>query len=187
MTKNNYDVYIFDLFDVIISWLESFIKDNYYYKFLLDFDHEELWKWNISYMDFLKTINTIYDFNVEKLILKIFSSSTPNYEFINLLVKLKKEKKRVILVSDTYKEINNYLFNKYEFLKLFDDVYLSYFFWKTKKSWELFDEIIKNWINPRKSIFIDDSNRNILNAKNKGFNTHKYENFILLKNFLYEN
>lgn len=187
MSINKYEVYIFDLFDVIVPWLESFIKDNYYYKFLLDFNHEELWKWNISYIDFLKSINSIYDFNIEELILNIFSKSIPNYELIKLLKSLKNDKKRVVLISDTYNEINNYLLTNYDFLELFDDIYFSNFFWKTKKSWELFDEMIKDWIEPKKSIFIDDSNRNILNAKNKRFNTYKYENFILLKDFLYEN
>ena len=187
MSINKYDIYIFDLFDVIVPWLETFVKYNYYYNFLLNFNHEELRKWNISYINFLEEINNIHDFNIEELILNIFSKSIPDNELIKILKILKENNKRIILISDTYKEINNHLLNNYNFFELFDDIYLSCSHWKTKKSWKLFDELIKDWINPKKSIYIDDSNKNILYLKDKWFNTHQYKDINLLKDFLFKN
>ncbi|OFY86569.1 MAG: hypothetical protein A3F72_08815 [Bacteroidetes bacterium RIFCSPLOWO2_12_FULL_35_15] len=100
-------------------------------------------------------------------------------ERLDLLKKLK-TKHRTFLLSNTneihFNAISNYLQNKFEIHDLsvfFEKTYLSYKVGMRKPDREIFDLVVSdNNLDPKKTLFIDDSEENIEAAQNLGIQVY---------------
>ncbi|MHA1146646.1 MAG: HAD-IA family hydrolase [Promethearchaeota archaeon] len=103
-----------------------------------------------------------------------FGSYVPQYKMRELAIELRK-KYRVILFSGNVLERIQYLDQKYDFLRLFDDAVFSYDYALNKDSDEFYDELLKHLdCNPNESLLIDDLTENIKQAQKFGINYIHY-------------
>jgi len=112
--------------------------------------------------------------DVSKLRELWFSSYTYIEGMKEIILKLR-EKYKIVVCSGNIKERVDYLDDKYDFKKNFDEFFLSYEVGFHK--WEPeFYKILAQRYNPKESIYIDDGHSLIDIAKNQGFNTILFKN-----------
>lgn len=113
---------------------------------------------NLEEEDFLKSIFDTLDFN-------------------NELVNFLKEKFKIVILSDNYRENINYISKRYNFSDWAYKEFYSFDFGKIKSDKSLFLDVLEKLDEkPENCIFIDDYEINIKNAKELGINGILFEN-----------
>lgn len=107
-----------------------------------------------------------------------------NKEMFELILRLKKEKIKVVLFSDVSKETAD-LLRKYGFYDIFDETILSYEIGFKKPDPEAYDILLsKIGAKPSDCIFIDDKKKNIKAAEEKGIIGIVFKSYDDLQNKL---
>lgn len=121
-----------------------------------------------------------WDFVIEKLkismskemLKKMVRENFDDKQYVEthkIIADLKSKKIPLFLLSDHAKEWADYLFSKYEFLKLFDKTYFSYDLGVTKLSVESFKKVLFDLDTDGTNVlFIDDSEGNTIMAEKAG-------------------
>ncbi|MFX0000434.1 MAG: HAD-IA family hydrolase [Candidatus Hermodarchaeota archaeon] len=98
-----------------------------------------------------------------------FGSYCIHYGIEDLIKSLKK-KYRLLIFSGNVRERVEYLDNKCDFLKYFDDAVFSFDYKKNKDDIEFYEELIKHIkCKPSETILIDDEKKNVKMARSLGF------------------
>lgn len=130
--------------------------------------------------------NVIKKFNIEGQnkfhIRNIWFGSYIPYHKMEDVVKQLKKNYRLVIFSGNVRERVEFLDNRYDFLKYFDDVVFSFDYQKDKNDIEFYEELI-NHINcePSQAILVDDEKKNIRRAQSVGLNGILYyytEHFV---------
>jgi HAD superfamily hydrolase (TIGR01509 family) len=130
--------------------------------------------------------NVIKKFNIEEQnkfhIRNIWFGSYIPYHKMEDVVKQLKKNYRLVIFSGNVRERVEFLDNRYDFLKYFDDVVFSFDYQKDKNDIEFYEELI-NHINcePSQAILVDDEKKNIRRAQSVGLNGILYyytEHFV---------
>lgn len=110
-----------------------------------------------------------------------FGSYVPNYGMIDIVKKLSK-KYRLVIFSGNVRERIEYLDDRYDFLKYFDEAIFSYNYELNKRDLEMYGVLEEHLdCNPCEAILIDDSKKNLIKAESIGMNGILYaysEQFI---------
>ena len=100
-----------------------------------------------------------------------FNSYCPHNGMRKIVEELS-EKYRIIIFSGNVKERIQFLDEKYDFLKYFDDFVFSYDYQKNKHEKEFYEILLKYLdCTPSEAILIDDEKKSIKFAKSFGINT----------------
>lgn len=103
-----------------------------------------------------------------------FSSYVPNYKMEEIIKELSCNYK-LIIFSGNIEERIQYLDEKYDFLKYFDDFLFSFEFKMNKKEMNFYKELIKHIdCNPSNALLIDDNKRVLEHGVLLGFNGIQY-------------
>lgn len=99
-----------------------------------------------------------------------FNSYIPHFGMLDLLKNLKNNY-RLVAFSGNVKTRIDFLNNRYDFLKYFDDSVFSYIYHHNKNEIEFYYELL-NHLNcePNQSLLIDDSSKTVKIAKSIGLN-----------------
>ena len=105
---------------------------------------------------------------------EIFSRFKLRGWMIDLVKKLKANELKVGILSDQTDMLDK-LDKKYDFFRLFDYIFNSYYMGKGKRDPSLFDDIVNVLkMEPDRVLFIDDNSKNVNTAKQKGWKGIKY-------------
>ncbi|HLD04642.1 MAG TPA: HAD-IA family hydrolase [Candidatus Nanoarchaeia archaeon] len=105
---------------------------------------------------------------------------------IDLIRRVKSKGIKAIICSNNFKERIEMLDERFDFLKDFDDIILSYEYEMLKPS--LLKKVPeKTSLKPEEIVVIDDSNKNIEGAKQLGFQTILCEDLDKVEEYLYRN
>jgi putative hydrolase of the HAD superfamily len=105
---------------------------------------------------------------------EIFSRFILRDWMIDLVKKLKANELKVGILSDQTDMLDR-LDKKYNFFRLFDYIFNSYYMGKGKRDSSLFDDIVKVLrTDPNRVLFIDDNSKNVNRAKQKGWKGIQY-------------
>lgn len=103
---------------------------------------------------------------------RVPSCLTPITETIDLMYELKNEGHRIFILSNMQIESILYLEAKHSFWEIVDGRVISCRIKKIKPEIEIFDHLLKTFqINPSESIFIDDTDVNVIAAESMGIHT----------------
>jgi len=103
-----------------------------------------------------------------------FSSYVPNYKMDAIIQQLSK-KYRLIAFTGNIRERVEYLEERYNFLKYFDETLFSYDYQMNKGQIEFYEEMIKHLdCEPNEALMIDDEPKNNERAESLGLNTITY-------------
>ncbi len=158
------------------TFFDIYLKHNYLLN-TTDIDKKDFWRillkeWNRE--------------NKEKEFFEFIDSSMPdkkyNYELLDFIKELKNHGYKIALLSNNYSNLKNTL--KKEGISIFFEVMLmSEDVGFIKPSVEIFQILCnKLEINPKELIFIDDFEKNFINAEKVGFTPVLFENNQDLKN-----
>ncbi|MFX0069638.1 MAG: HAD-IA family hydrolase [Candidatus Hermodarchaeota archaeon] len=113
----------------------------------------------------------IHEGNVHHIKYLWFGSYVPHYKMDLVIKRLKEMNLRLVIFSGNIKERIDFLDNRYQFLRFFDDYIFSYDYQKNKNDIEFY-KILLEKINcePTEAIFIDDEKKNIKIAESLGIN-----------------
>jgi len=183
MTNRKYSAIVFDLGQVLIPFdYQNFInslnqleaglgerfiklyKENYHI-------HRDFEKGKISEEDFISTMLrwTENKISAEEFCRDWSDIFSLNEDVIDLLPKLK-EKYKLYLLSNTNSIHKRYGYQHYEFLKIFDKLFLSHEVGFVKPEKEIYQEIMKySGIPAEELIFIDDIKEYVEAAKELGW------------------
>jgi len=187
---------IFDLGNVLIKWEPRIIYKNYFESQTeLDyfFDHVCTLEWNeeqdagrtvleatelkvSEFPSFEEPIRMYYDRWKEMITGSI--EGTPD-----ILKKLHlSQKYRLLALTNWSAELFPYALETFEFLSYFEGILVSGEEKMKKPNAEIYERFAEKFNNePTKSVFIDDSARNIIGAKGAGWNTIHFQNAEGLK------
>jgi putative hydrolase of the HAD superfamily len=105
---------------------------------------------------------------------EIFSRFILRGWMIDLVKKLKATELKVGILSDQTDMLDK-LDKKYDFFRLFDYIFNSYYMGKGKRDPSLFNDIVKVLkTEPNRVLFIDDDSKNVARAKQKGWKVIQY-------------
>lgn len=105
----------------------------------------------------------------DKECIKMFDSP---YPYTEEMIKRAAKVCNIFLLSDHCEAWAEYIRNKHSFFDYFHGVVWSYEIGATKKSSDPFEKIIMKYrLNPASTLFVDDNEININNAKSHGFKT----------------
>ena len=156
---------IIDIYDIKQeNLIREFFKDSYK-------KEGHLLRLGLITMDeFEKRLISTFNINVNKIdhIRNIwFGSYVPHYNMRKLILDLKRY--RLIIFSGNIKERIEFLNQRYDFLKLFDDSLFSYEYQKNKDNIEFYHILLKHLqCEPSEAILIDDEKKNIRIAESIG-------------------
>lgn len=197
MTNRKYSAIIFDLGQVLIPFdYQNFInslnqleaglgerfinlyKENYHI-------HRDFEKGKISEEDF---ISTMLNWTENKISAEEFCRDWSNIFSLNEdvigLLPILKEKYKLYLLSNTNSIHKRYGYQHYQFLNLFDKLFLSHEVGFVKPEKEIYQEIVKySSIPAEELIFIDDIKEYVEAAKELGWDGIQ---FVGYQNLLYE-
>lgn len=128
--------------------------------------------------------------NEIKLVMKNWMDMlTPKLENIKFLELLKVEGYKLFVLSNFHEKAFNFISQKYDFLKLFDGMTISFKVKMVKPESQIYKSLIREYgLNPFLSLFIDDSEENIKTAERENLRTflftsdEEFQRFI--QNFL---
>lgn len=170
---------LFDLSDVLIKGLEGTeyklaqalnkpVKT--VFKGLFDFNYRPFWLGDISESEVLRQLIEKNNWPISEESLKTFIyDNFKEVKGTRKLIKSLKNKYQLILLSVNPPEWVRYLENNYSYRSLFDYVYYSYEIKFTKREPEAFQYVLKKHnLDPKETLLIDDSTRNINIAQTLG-------------------
>ncbi len=103
-----------------------------------------------------------------------FGSYVPNYKMEELIIELGK-KYRLVVFSGNVRERIEFLENRYNFGKLFDDFVYSFDYQKNKNDIEFYRELLNHIeCDPSEAILIDDERKSVKYGQSVGLNTIVY-------------
>lgn len=208
---NNFDTLIFDLGGVILN-LDYNLTVIEFEKYIQNLDRNVFFGkkdqlpffssyeiGEITTEEFIKQFNDYYNKEFSYLDFKMsWNAMILNLpkERIDLISNLRKKGKKVLLLSNinhlheiAVEERFSDISNSVGFLSLFDKGYYSHHIGLRKPTAEIFDYVVKDQnLNPKKTLFIDDSLHHVVGAKNVGINAIHLVNGQPLETqtFLYE-
>ncbi|MCW8824781.1 MAG: HAD family phosphatase [Ignavibacteriaceae bacterium] len=200
MKNRKYSAIVFDLGNVLIPFdfkkalikldqVENGLGDRFNNFFKANYNlHREFEKGKISDQDFIKRMLTIVDHKIDestfcKYYADIFSL---NEDVISLLPVLKKNYK-LFLLSNTDSIHKKYGWEKYEFLKNFDRLILSFEVGWVKPEEKIYRAVEEaSGFSSQEHLFIDDIQEYVDGAKNIGWDAVQFVNYQKLLNDLKE-
>jgi FMN phosphatase YigB (HAD superfamily) len=200
MKNRKYSAIVFDLGNVLIPFdfkkalikldqVENGLGDRFNNYFKANYHlHREFEKGKISEKDFIIRMLEIVDNKIDestfcKYYADIFSL---NEDVISLLPVLKKNYK-LFLLSNTDSIHKKYGWEKYEFLKYFDKLILSFEVGSVKPEEKIYRAVEEaSGFSSQKHIFIDDIQEYVDGAKNIGWDAVQFVNYQKLLNDLKE-
>ena len=200
MKNRKYSAIVFDLGNVLIPFdfkkalikldqVENGLGDRFNNYFKANYHlHREFEKGKISEKDFIIRMLEIVDNKIDestfcKYYADIFSL---NEDVISLLPVLKKNYK-LFLLSNTDSIHKKYGWEKYEFLKYFDKLILSFEVGSVKPEEKIYRAVEEaSGFSSQKHIFIDDIQEYVDGAKNIGWDAVQFINYQKLLNDLKE-
>ncbi|MCW8818437.1 MAG: HAD family phosphatase [Ignavibacteriaceae bacterium] len=200
MKNRKYSAIVFDLGNVLIPFdfkkalikldqVENGLGDRFNNFFKANYNlHREFEKGKISDQDFIKRMLTIVDHKIDestfcKYYADIFSL---NEDVISLLPVLKKNYK-LFLLSNTDSIHKKYGWEKYEFLKNFDRLILSFEVGSVKPEEKIYRTVEKaSGFSSQEHLFIDDIQEYVDGSKNIGWDAVQFVNYQKLLNDLKE-
>ncbi|ONN27186.1 haloacid dehalogenase [Thermosipho affectus] len=184
---------IFDLGRVLINWEPKKYMEKVFdvqtTKFLLEnvFNTED---WNLMDKGIIdenalweKKLKMFPKYKNEILHMKnkVFELLTPITENVEILYKLK-ENYRLYILSNFSQNAFKYIYEKYDFFKLFDGLVISSHVKSIKPEEKIYQILIKTYnLNPSKCLYIDDKLENINTGKRLGFKVIHLKEPKLLK------
>lgn len=103
-----------------------------------------------------------------------FGSYCPNYR-MKKIVKILGKNHRLVIFSGNVRERIEYLDERYDFLKDFDDYVFSYDYQMNKRDMNFYEELLEHIeCDPSQALLIDDSATNLNRAQSLGFKTIQY-------------
>ncbi|MFZ2323080.1 MAG: HAD family phosphatase [Ignavibacteriaceae bacterium] len=193
--NRKYSAVVFDLGQVLLSFdykyfvdkvnqLKDGLGDEFVKKYNKNYDvHREFEKGKVSEKDFISQMLKYLEHKIdEETFCKYWSDIfTPNEKVIALLPELKKNYK-LFLLSNTNSIHKKYGYEHYDFLKLFDKLFLSHEVGFVKPEEEIYRAVEKvSGLPSSEHIFIDDIPEYINAAKNIGWDGIQfigYENIV---------
>ncbi|MEK6808620.1 MAG: HAD-IA family hydrolase [Nanoarchaeota archaeon] len=129
--------------------------------------------------------------NIEDIKKIFFGSYYPQKQSLELIKKLRDINVKVAYLSDSPKDRVEYLNNKYNFISLFDFGIFSYEAHSRKPDINIYKKFTERFkLDPKKVIYIDDREKNLIPAKQLGMKTILYKSITQLqeelKNLGYE-
>ncbi|MCW8809388.1 MAG: HAD family phosphatase, partial [Ignavibacteriaceae bacterium] len=191
MKNRKYSAIVFDLGNVLIPFdfkkalikldqVENGLGDRFNNFFKTNYNlHREFEKGKISDQDFIKRMLTIVDHKIDestfcKYYADIFSL---NEDVISLLPVLKKNYK-LFLLSNTDSIHKKYGWEKYEFLKNFDRLILSFEVGSVKPEEKIYRTVEKaSGFSSQEHLFIDDIQEYVDGSKNIGWDAVQFVNY----------
>jgi HAD superfamily hydrolase (TIGR01509 family) len=183
---------VFDIAGVIspgalMGWVKAHNNDS---NNMLTRFREQSYKWDLGKIDeeeFKRIISEITGVPEEEIWGQIYETSTPNFELVNLIKRLK-NKYKIVLFSDNYAPYLLRQIDHQGVRELFDDILISSDYGVTKSD-ERFFKIMLKEINhkPDEIIFVDDTLKNIQVAEQLGIESHLFENTEEFRKYLSAN
>lgn len=197
-TNAEYRTIIFDIGGVILAdeflpLIEQEFKDEkeipYY---LLEACNVPLWQeWNkglVTQQELIDHLSTLYDREYIIRLLSLFLSPHRPLieETVTLIQQLKAAGYRLYILSNMGKETHDMLMQQHpEFFSQFDGMCFSFQEKMVKPDAEIYDHILKTYnLDPSECLFIDDREKNIIVAQEKGINGIVYKKNMLAQELL---
>lgn len=139
---------------------------------------------NDELIDYLKNENPNYKNEIEQILStnNLKYMLPPKEDMIEYYKKLKQKGYQIYLCSNITQDTYNYIKDNFEIIQLADGGVYSCFEHTSKPNIEIYQKLIKKYqINAEESVFIDDTNKNIINANELGFQTIWFKDIEQLK------
>lgn len=200
MSERNFSAIVFDLGNVLIPFdyskainklnqVETGLGNRFYDFFKSNYNlHRDFERGKISEKEFIKKMLSIVNHKIDattlcKYYADIFSL---NEDVISLLPLLNKNYK-LFLLSNTDSIHKKYGWEKYEFLKYFDDLILSFEVGAVKPEEKIYRSVEEaSGFSSSEHFFIDDIQEYVDGAKNVGWDAVQFVNYQKLVNDLKE-
>jgi len=200
MSLRKYSAIVFDLGNVLIPFdytiainklnkIENRLGDRFFNHYKKNYSvHREFEKGRIPESGFVNKMLEVVNYKIDadafcKLYADIFSL---NQDVISLLPNLKKNYK-LFLLSNTDSIHKKYGWEKYEFLKYFDELILSFEVGAVKPEENIYREVEKvSGFASNEHFFIDDIQDYVDGAKNIGWDAVRFDGYNKLVNDLKE-
>ncbi len=116
-----------------------------------------------------------------------FKIMVPKPESVNLVYKLKEMGYNLYILSNFSETGFMYVYNRYDFFKVFDGKVVSYQCFKVKPEPEIYEHLINKFgFDPKESVFIDDIPANLKAAEAFGIKTVLFTEFNEVKEKLFK-
>ena len=200
MSERKFSAIVFDLGNVLIPFdyskainklneVENGLGNRFYDFFKSNYNlHREFEIGKISEKEFINKILSIVDHKIdEKTLCKYYADIfSLNEDLISLLPTMKKNYK-LFLLSNTDSIHKKYGWEKYDFLKYFDKLILSFEVGAVKPDEKIFREVEKaSELPSSEHFFIDDIQEYVEGAKNVGWDAVQFIDYQKLMNDLRE-
>ena len=200
MSERKFSAIVFDLGNVLIPFdyskainklneVENGLGNRFYDFFKSNYNlHREFEIGKISEKEFINKILSIVDHKIdEKTFCKYYADIfSLNEDLISLLPTMKKNYK-LFLLSNTDSIHKKYGWEKYDFLKYFDKLILSFEVGAVKPDEKIFREVEKaSELPSSEHFFIDDIQEYVEGAKNVGWDAVQFIDYQKLMNDLRE-
>lgn len=139
---------------------------------------------NDELIKYLKRENSKYENEIEQILSKdnLKYMLPPKQEMIEYYKSLKQRGYKIYLCSNITECTYNYIKDNFEIIPIADGGVFSCFENISKPNIEIYQKLIKKYqINVNESIFIDDTNKNIISANEIGFKTVLFNNIEQIK------
>jgi putative hydrolase of the HAD superfamily len=121
--------------------------------------------------------NTAHEHHIKDIMEDWHNILTPIEGTVNLLKRLKQNGHKIILLSNFHLEAFNFVYEKYSFFKLADELVISSKINLLKPHREIYEHMLnKLSLKPEECIFIDDTLANIKGAAKLGINIVLFKN-----------
>lgn len=177
---------VFDIGNVLLIWEPNYLIEKVFghpYPEINDIIHSNIWKGldkgTISKEEAVLMVPERIQKDFEKFLNNFYTHMTPIFEVVSLIEKFHKKGFKLYILSnfhkDAFEEIKNF-----EFFKFFDGKIISSHVNSIKPSKEIYESLFNTYnLDPKKSLFIDDKEENILQGEKMGMNGiictgHKY-------------
>ena len=156
--------------------------------------HNQKWKdclngfiTNSELIEYLVKENLKYKTQIEQILSKdnLKYMLPPKQEMIEYCKTLKQKKYKIYLCSNITKDTYNYIKDNFEIIQIADGGVFSCFENVSKPNADIYHKLIEKYnLNKQESIFIDDTERNIISSNNIGLKGILFNNIEDIKEIL---
>ena len=200
MSERKFSAIVFDLGNVLIPFdyskainklneVENGLGNRFYDFFKSNYNlHREFEIGKISEKEFINKILSIVDHKIdEKTLCKYYADIFSLNEDVISLLPIMKKNYKLFLLSNTDSIHKKYGWEKYDFLKYFDKLILSFEVGAVKPDEKIFREVEKaSELPSSEHFFIDDIQEYVEGAKNVGWDAVQFIDYQKLMNDLRE-
>jgi len=200
MSERKFSAIVFDLGNVLIPFdyskainklneVENGLGNRFYDFFKSNYNlHREFESGKISEKEFINKILSIVDHKIdEKTLCKYYADIFSLNEDVISLLPIMKKNYKLFLLSNTDSIHKKYGWEKYDFLKYFDKLILSFEVGAVKPDEKIFREVEKaSGLPSGEHFFIDDIQEYVEGAKNVGWDAVQFIDYQKLINDLRE-